>query len=34
MGEALDAGALAPGAKVLLLGASSGVSVAAATLVW
>jgi 3-oxoacyl-[acyl-carrier-protein] synthase-3 len=34
MGEALDAGALTPGAKVLLLGASSGVSVAAATLVW
>ena len=34
MSEALAAGALVPGAKVMLLGASSGISVAAATLVW
>ena len=34
MSEALGAGALAPGAKVMLLAASSGISVAAATLVW
>jgi 3-oxoacyl-[acyl-carrier-protein] synthase-3 len=34
MHEALAAGALGPGAKVMLLAASSGVSVAAATLVW
>lgn len=34
MSEALDAGALVPDAKVMLLGAASGISVAAATLVW
>ena len=34
MSEALDAGALVPGAKVMLLAGASGVSVAAATLVW
>ena len=34
MREALDAGALVPDAKVMLLGAASGISVAAATLVW
>jgi 3-oxoacyl-[acyl-carrier-protein] synthase-3 len=34
MSEALAAGALMPGAKVMLLGAASGISVAAATLVW
>jgi 3-oxoacyl-[acyl-carrier-protein] synthase-3 len=34
MGEALAAGALRPGVRVMLVGASSGVSVAAATLVW
>jgi 3-oxoacyl-[acyl-carrier-protein] synthase-3 len=34
MSEALAAGALARGAKVMLLAAASGVSVAAATLVW
>ncbi|HEV7731500.1 MAG TPA: ketoacyl-ACP synthase III [Candidatus Binatia bacterium] len=34
MREALDAGALAPGARVLALGGSSGVSMAAMTLVW
>jgi 3-oxoacyl-(acyl-carrier-protein) synthase III len=34
MSEALAAGALAPGTKVMLLAAASGISVAAATLVW
>jgi 3-oxoacyl-[acyl-carrier-protein] synthase-3 len=34
MSEAVTAGVLVPGAKVMLLGASSGISVAAATLVW
>jgi 3-oxoacyl-[acyl-carrier-protein] synthase-3 len=34
MSEALAAGALVPGSKVMLLAAASGVSVAAATLVW
>jgi 3-oxoacyl-[acyl-carrier-protein] synthase-3 len=34
MSEALAAGALVPGAKVMLLAAASGISVAAATLVW
>jgi 3-oxoacyl-[acyl-carrier-protein] synthase-3 len=34
MSEALAAGALASGARVMLLAAASGISVAAATLVW
>jgi len=34
MSEALAAGALRPGTKVMLLAAASGISVAAATLVW
>lgn len=34
MSEALAAGSLRPGTRVLLVGASSGVSVAAVTLVW
>ena len=34
MSEALAAGALVPGAKVMLVAGASGVSVAAATLVW
>jgi 3-oxoacyl-[acyl-carrier-protein] synthase-3 len=34
MAEAREAGMLVPGAKVLLLGGSSGVSMAAVTLVW
>jgi 3-oxoacyl-[acyl-carrier-protein] synthase-3 len=34
MSEALAAGALLPGAKVMLVAAASGISVCAATLVW
>jgi len=34
MWEAHVAGALVPGAKVLMLGGSSGVSMAAVTMVW
>ena len=34
MSEALAAGALVPGAKVMLVAAASGISVCAATLVW
>ncbi|MEW6268797.1 MAG: ketoacyl-ACP synthase III [Thermodesulfobacteriota bacterium] len=34
MAEALEAGALVPGAKVLALGGSSGASMAAVTMVW
>jgi 3-oxoacyl-[acyl-carrier-protein] synthase-3 len=34
MSEALAAGALVPGAKIMLVAAASGISVSAATLVW
>jgi len=34
MAEALDAGALRPGAKVLMLGGAAGVTMAAVTMVW